>query len=207
MKRTFTLAVALILGLASSELASEANSNFYENSWFAFRYNYAFDLNYGSNFNTWKNANNSDVFHASYDLYIQGHGKYGFELGLLDLFKVGFGMSFVDLHFVPYRQSVGFVNPTAMLFNSEPFDLGAHASYVLNFGELSTTYSVAAPVFEKSIVDYIISLISGAVQPKPMPEPSGPITPTDPATGNKTFNETVPNQNSSNGDSNFTRSA
>lgn len=194
MKRAITLAVALLLGLVSSELASEPGSFFYENDWLSLRYDYAVDLTYGSNFNTWKNANNSDVFHASYDLYLDGHGKYGFEVSALDLFKLGFGMKFRDLHVVPYRQAISFVNPTAMIFNAEPFDMGAHGSYELSFGALSTSYNVAAPVFDKSIVDYIISLVTNmGGNPHTNPEePNGPITPTDPATGNHTFNETVP---------------
>ena len=97
-------------------------------------------------------------------------------------------MSFSGLQFVPYRQYVAIMNPTAVLLGGKNFDMGAHASYVLNFGSLSTTYDIGAPGFEKSFLDYIVKMC-GYVQENVMPKPPAPPVP--PAPQNKT-NQTNP---------------
>jgi hypothetical protein len=98
-------------------------------------------------------------------------------------------VDFSNLNVVPYRQHIEWVNPTAYYMNGEPFDMGAHGSYELSFGALSTTYHIAAPVFDKSIVDYFVYLITNSFKPKPPmpnpPTPSGPIPNVDPAFDNK----------------------
>lgn len=194
MKLTLSLAAAVLLGHVSAGFSSGAGSYLYKNEWFTLSYKYSADLTYGTTFSTSTNLNNPDAFEATYDLYIDGMGSYGFDVSVLGLFEGGFGMSFSGLHLMPYRQTVAFVNPTAVLIAGTPFDMGGHGSYEISFGALSTSYSISAPIFDKSIVDYLISLPAILLPkdvPHPKPEP-GPITPQDPSTANTTFNETEP---------------
>ena len=62
-----------------AKIASEPGANFVKNDYVELGYHYDVDVLYGVNFNALTNANNTDVFEASYDLYMKGNGKYGFE--------------------------------------------------------------------------------------------------------------------------------
>lgn len=95
---------------------------------------------------------------------MRGNMGVGFMLDFAELFKFGIDIDFNQLNVVPYRQHVG-MGPIPIPSDPSvpPPQPGptAYAMYSLNLGSVSTKYTVEAPQFSISIVDWLMDYIDG----------------------------------------------